>query len=312
MLEMLPKAAFSMLAGNQVLRRLASRYGMRRPDSFARRFVAGESVAEAVEVARAVEGAGLGVIFDYLGEHASSTSAASAVTREYQSIISELEQAGVARHLSVKLSQLGIDVDRATSIDNLRRILEVAGSAGFFVRVDMEGSSYTEQTFDAFETLWQIGYRNSGIALQAYLRRTPADVERAVALGASVRLVKGAYNEGREVAFQHKSNVDAAFVKLMHVLLERGTSPAIATHDPQIIAATIRFAESRGIPKDRYEFEMLYDVRRDLQTSLAAQGHLVRVYIPFGQQWFPYFMRRLGERPANLGVVVRSLFKDRG
>jgi proline dehydrogenase len=310
MLGSLSKAAFSALAGSQVLTRLASRYGMRRPDSFARRFIAGETVGEAIATARSIERQGLGVILDYLGEQAASTAAAAEATRAYTAIIEEIERAGIGRHLSVKLTQLGIDVDRATSVDNLRRILAAAGAEGFFVRVDMERSTYTDQTFDAFETLWNIGYRNTGIAIQAYLRRSAADVSRMSAMGVSVRLVKGAYNEPREVAFQLKSEVDAEFVRLMKVLLQDGTRPAIATHDPDMIAETLRFARETGIAPDRYEFEMLYGIRRDLQARLAAEGHQVRVYVPFGRQWFPYFMRRLGERPANVAFVLKSLFRE--
>jgi proline dehydrogenase len=220
--------------------------------------------------------------------------------------------AGLSHHLSVKLSQLGIDVDRATAVDNLRRILEAASQAGFFVRLDMESASYVDRTFDAFETLWKIGYHRAGVAIQAYLRRSAADVDRTIGLGASVRLVKGAYNEPKDVAFQHKSEVDHAFVTLMKALLERGHQPSIATHDPVMIDETIRFADSIGLPKDRYGFEMLYGVRRDLQTSLAERGYAVRIYLPFGQQWFPYFMRRLGERPANIGFVLKSMMRDQG
>ena len=312
MLESLPRAVVSVLAGSVILRRLATRYGMRQPDSFARQFVAGETVEEAIAAARAAGQAGLGPILDYLGEHVSSTDAAAAETRQYLSIMADLERAGVGRRLSVKLSQLGGDVDRATSIDNLRRVFEAAHPTGFFIRVDMEGSQYTTLTFDAFETLWSIGYRNIGIAIQACLRRSAADVERLIGLGASVRLVKGAYHEPREAAFQHKAEVDASFIALMKALIDRGTMPALATHDEAMVAETIRHAASRGVAKDRYEFEMLYGVRRDLQTRLVSEGHTVNVYIPFGQHWFPYFMRRLGERPANVAFVLKSLLREKG
>jgi proline dehydrogenase len=311
MLEDVPKAAFSILGASSVLKRLASRYGMREDDGFARRFVAGETVVEAIAVARRLEATGLTITLDHLGEQVSSTDAATAATRDYLAIIPEVEAAGIGRNLSVKLTQLGVDVDRATSVDNLRRILEAASNAGFFVRVDMEKSTYTSLTLDAFETLWHIGYQRSGIAIQACLRRSAADIERLNAIGASVRLVKGAYSEARDVAFQHKSEVDASFVSLMKALLEKGTRPAIATHDPNMIAETVQFAAANGIPNDHYEFQMLYGIRRDLVASLSAQGHPVRVYIPFGQQWFPYFMRRLGERPANVKFVVRSLLKEK-
>jgi proline dehydrogenase len=312
MFEDVPKAVFSILGGSRLLKRLASRYGMRRDDGFARRFVAGETVEEAIAIARQIERQGLTITLDHLGEQVSTTEAATAATRDYQAIIPEVEAAGISRNLSVKLTQLGIDVDRATSVDNLRRIFEAAVKADFFVRVDMEKSTYTALTLDAFETLWHIGYQRTGIAIQACLRRSASDIERLNGIGASVRLVKGAYSEPKEVAFQHKAEVDASFVSLMKMLLEKGTRPAIATHDPNMIAETIQFAAANGIAKDRYEFQMLYGIRRDLQASLSAEGHPVRVYIPFGQEWFPYFMRRLGERPANVGFVVKSLLREKG
>lgn len=311
MLEQLPRAVFSLLGRSAWLARLASGYGLRRPDSFARRFIAGETTYDAIQAARILQQAGLTVSFDQLGEHVASTAAATATTRAYLDVVEQMRQAGIAGQLSVKLTQLGIDVDRATSIDNLRRILDGAGSAGFFVRVDMERSTYTAATLDAFETAWNIGYRNSGVAIQAYLRRSAADIARLNSLGASVRLVKGAYQEPRDVAFQRKAEVDASFTQLTRLLLTHGTAPAIATHDPEMIAETIRFADEQQIPKDRYEFELLYGVRRDLQTSLAANGHRVRIYVPFGAQWFPYFMRRLGERPANVGFVLKSIMRER-
>jgi proline dehydrogenase len=310
MLEGLAKATFSGLAASGTLKRMASRYGMRRGDSFARRFIAGETIAEAIEAARAIERAGLTVTLDYLGERVASTAAAAEATRAYIAIIGEVERAGIERNVSVKLTQLGIDVDRATSVDNLRRVLDAAMKAELFVRIDMEHSTYTEQTLDTFETLWNIGYRHTGVVIQSYLRRSAADVPRINALGARIRLVKGAYNERRDVAFQQKSDVDAAFIDLMKVLLTHGTYPAIATHDPAMIAATTEFASANGIRKEQYEFQMLYGIRRDLQAQLAGAGHPFRVYIPFGREWFPYFMRRLGERPANVGFVVKSVLRE--
>jgi proline dehydrogenase len=311
MLDAAARGMFSALAGSRTLKRLASRYGMRQPAGFARRFVAGETLEEAVAAARVIEEHGLLVTLDLLGEQVTTVDAAAAATRAYLAVVAELERTGVARNLSVKLTQLGLDVDRATSIDNLRRVLDGAAKAGFFVRIDMEDSHHTDETLDAFETVWRIGCRNTGVALQSALRRSAADLERVNRLGASVRLVKGAYREPRAVAFQKKSEVDAAFVDLMRVLLRQGTSPAIATHDPVLIDETRRFAQAQGIGADRFEFQMLYGVRRDLQTMLAAQGHRLRVYVPFGRDWFPYFMRRLGERPANVGFVLRSMIREK-
>jgi proline dehydrogenase len=219
-------------------------------------------------------------------------------------------QSGIERNVSLKLTQLGLDVDRATCVDNLRRILEPATEHKFFVRIDMENSPYTDVTLQIFETLWGQGQRNIGVVLQSYLLRTEADVRRVNALGARVRLVKGAYKEPKPVAYQKKSEVDAAFVRLMQLLLDEGTYPAIATHDPDMIDATKAYAVKKGCEKECFEFQMLYGIRRDLQTSLHAEGYPMRVYVPFGKQWFPYFMRRLGERPANVTFVLKSLFRE--
>ena len=311
MFEALPKATFAALAASATLKRVASRYGMRERTSFARRFIAGETTAEAIEAARAIERNHLMVTLDLLGESVATSAAANDATKAYLALVRDVEQSGVGRNISLKLTQLGLDIDRATAIDNLRRILDAAAKAEFFVRIDMENSDFTDRTLDTFETLWQIGYRNAGVVIQSYLKRSPQDIARMNELGARVRLVKGAYREPREVAFQLKSEVDAAFVELMQTLLRHGTYPAIATHDPAMIAATTTFAAEQGIAREKYEFQMLYGIRRDLQTQLAAQGHPFRVYVPFGKEWFPYFMRRLGERPANVGFVVRSVLRER-
>jgi len=311
MLDALPKAAFSVLAGSNVLKRLASRYGMRNSGSFARRFIAGESVAEAITAARVLEQQGLTVTLDLLGESVASSEEAAAATRAYADAMAEIDAAGVGRNISLKLTQLGLEVDRATCIDNLRRVLDRATAGNFFVRIDMENSPFTEQTLEVLETVWQIGYRNVGTVIQSYLKRSMKDVERLNALGVRIRLVKGAYREPREVAYQNKSEVDAAFIDLMRVLLRQGTYPAIATHDPAMIEATTSFAAQERIAKDSFEFQMLYGIRRDLQASLSRQGYPFRVYVPFGKEWFPYFMRRLGERPANVGFVLKSLVREK-
>ena len=311
MLDALPKAFFSMLASSGSLKRLASRYGMRQSGGFARRFIAGETVAEAIESARVIESQGLMVTLDLLGESVSSVDEAARATRAYVGMVGDIERAGVGRNISLKLTQLGLDIDQATCIDNLRRILDAASAGGFFVRIDMENSPYTDRTFDVFESVWTIGFRNVGMVVQSYLKRSERDVRRLNELGARVRLVKGAYREPREVAYQHKTEVDAAFVDLMRLLLADGTYPAIATHDPVMIDATKTFAAERGIAKDTFEFQMLYGIRRDLQTALSTEGYPFRVYVPFGKEWFPYFMRRLGERPANIGFVLRGILKER-
>jgi len=310
MIGYVSKAFFHALAGSRTLKHLASQYGMRRPNSFARRFIAGETITEAIPVAHAIESAGLAQTLDLLGESVGSMAEADAATRAYLAMIEQIVAAGIGRNISLKLTQLGLTIDRATCVDNLRRILDAGSAHDFFVRVDMENSPYTQVTLDVFETMWQQGYRNAGIVLQSYLKRSGADAARMIEIGARVRLVKGAYQEPKAVAYQRKEEVDAAFVEIMQLLLERGHDPAIATHDPDMLSATRAFAARRGLPADRYEFQMLYGVRRDLQAELRDAGYRVRVYVPFGREWFPYFMRRLGERPANVGFVIRGLLRE--
>jgi len=307
MLSPISKSFFHLLARNGTLKSLASRYGMRASDSFARRFIAGESVEEAIDAARALEAQHLMITLDFLGESVTSSSAANEATTAYLEILRKIASAGVGRNVSLKLTQLGLDIDRATCVDNLRRILDEATARDFFVRIDMENSPYTERTLEIFETLWDIGYRNAGVVIQSYLKRSEADIERVNRLGARIRLVKGAYKEPAAAAFQKKSEVDSQYIHLMKILLRNGTYPAIATHDEAMIRATTEFAAANGIAKDKYEFQMLYGIRRDLQASLSAAGHPFRVYVPFGREWFPYFMRRLGERPANIGFVLRGI-----
>ena len=310
MIDSVSRGLFHVLAGSQPLKRLASRYGM-KAGGFARRFIAGESVDEAVAAARAIEAAGMTQTLDYLGESIATMAEADQATRAYLGVIDRIAQADIGRNVSLKLTQLGLTIDRATCVDNLRRILDAAASRDFFVRVDMENSPYTQVTLDVLEVMWQQGYRNVGIVLQSALPRSVKDAQRMNELGARVRLVKGAYKEPRGVAYQTKAEVDAAFVELMKLLLTGNVYPAIATHDPAMIAATRQFAAERGISRDRYEVQMLYGVRRDMQTALTAEGVRVRIYVPFGTEWFPYFMRRLGERPANIGFVVKSLVRER-
>ena len=311
MIQPVSKTFFHALAGSSSLKRLASTYGFRSERSFARRFIAGETVDEAIEAARTIERTGMLHTLDLLGESVATAAEADTATREYLSLIERIVSAGVGRNISLKLTQLGLTVDRATCVDNLRRILDVAARHEFFVRIDMENSPYTQVTLDIFETVWQQGYRNAGVVLQSCLPRSVQDARRMNELGARVRVVKGAYKEPRSVAYQDKAQVDAAFVDISKILLSGGMYPAIATHDPEMIAAVRTHAAATGITADRFEFQMLYGIRRDLQAQLTAEGYRVRVYVPFGREWFPYFMRRLGERPANVGFVIRSILRER-
>jgi proline dehydrogenase len=312
MLDAASKAFFHGLAQIPTLQRLASRYGMAEGTGFARRFIAGESIEEAIHCVAGLPAKGVHLTLDYLGESVSSADAAAAAAADYVRIIDKIVASGIERNISLKLTQLGLDVDRATAVDNMRRILEPADRHGFFVRIDMENSPYTEATLGIVEVLWQQGHRQIGTVIQSYLKRSEADIRQLNTLGVRVRLVKGAYKEPKTVAYQKKSEVDAAFVDLMRLLLDEGTYPAIATHDPVLIDATKAYAKQKGYPADRFEFQMLYGIRRDLQSRLVKEGYRMRVYVPFGKQWYPYFMRRLGERPANVAFVLRGLISDRG
>ena len=312
MIDATSKALFHGLAQIPALQQLASRYGMAPGGGFARRFIAGESVDEAVAAVQELSPHGLLLTMDYLGESVSSAPAAAAAAAEYVTIIEAIVKSGIERNISLKLTQLGLDVDRATAVDNMRRILEPADANGFFVRIDMENSPYTDATLGILETLWQQGHRQIGTVIQSYLKRSEADIRRLNAMGSRVRLVKGAYKEPKEVAYQKKSEVDAAFVELMRLLLDNGTYPAIATHDPAMIDAAKAYARHKNYGPERFEFQMLYGIRRDLQAALVKEGYRVRVYVPFGKQWYPYFMRRLGERPANVGFVLKGILSDRG
>ena len=311
MLSAISKSFFHLLARSRALEALASRVGMARPTSFGRRFIAGETLDEAIAAARAIQAGGMNVTLDQLGESVTTISGADAATRIYLQTVDAIVGAGVERNISLKLSQLGLNIDRATCTDNLRRILEASRPHDFFVRIDMEESSTVPATLEVFQSVWDQGSRHVGLVLQSALYRSEEDARRLSDAGVRIRLVKGAYKEPKSVAYQKKADVDAAFVRIMDQLLRTGTYPALATHDPAIIDAAKRMAAANRVGNDRYEFQMLYGIRRDIQAALVAEGFRLRLYVPFGTQWFPYFMRRLGERPANLAFVLRALIRDR-
>ncbi len=301
------RAALLALSRSRRLRRAALRAPLLRRAAL--RFVAGERLEDALEVAGGLAAAGLWVTLNYLGEEVTSAALAEASAEAYLRILDAIRGREATTYLSLKLTQLGLDVDEALCRAILRRILERA--AGTFVRIDMESSRYTERTLRLFEELWGAGYRNVGVVIQSYLRRSAADVERLVRLGARVRLVKGAYAEPASVAFPRKRDVDACFARLGEQLLLRGVQPAIATHDERLIEHLAGVAGAHGIPPERFEFQMLYGVRRDLQARLLRRGYRVRVYVPFGEEWYPYLVRRLAERPANVLFVLASLLRER-
>jgi proline dehydrogenase len=274
----------------------------------ARRFVAGETLDEAVQVTRRLNARGISVSLDHLGENVTEAGEARSAAEDYIAILGRIEAEGVEANISIKLTALGLDIDADLCRENVRRVLECARHHAIFVRVDMEGSAYTQRTLDLVLDL-RCAFDNVGTVVQSCLYRTPGDVEALIARRTRVRLVKGAYLEPPEIAYPHKADVDEQYIKLMYALLERGRYPAIATHDERLITAARRFAADRQIARARFEFQMLYGIRRDLQEQLARQGYNVRVYVPYGTQWYPYLTRRMAERPANLVFVASNALR---
>lgn len=294
------RAALLYLADQPRLRAILSGR-LARP--LVRRFVAGERLPDALAAVARLNAAGITASLDYLGESVRAAGAASAAAQQYVAILHAVERAGARCNASLKLTQMGLDVDRALCLRNVGRVAAQAAQFGNFIRIDMEGSAYTQATLDLFREVFA-RHRNVGVVIQAYLYRSEADVRALNALGARVRLCKGAYREPPAVAFPAKADTDANFIRLMRLLLDGGVYPAIATHDERMIAATCAYAARRGIPPDRFEFQMLYGIRRDLQGRLVRAGYRLRVYVPYGDQWYPYLVRRLAERPANLLFVL--------
>ena len=272
------------------------------------RFVAGEKLDDALLAGRRINREGISLTLDHLGENVTSLVEASASRDVYLNAIARIAEEKIDGNVSIKLTQFGIDISEPDCRSNVEELVRTANELGSFVRVDMESSQYTERTLQLVCDL-HARWRAVGAVIQAYLRRSEKDVEEMCRRGIHVRLCKGAYLEPPEVAFQDKADVDHNFVHLMKMLLAAGTYPAIATHDEKMIEATKSFAQARNIGRDSFEFQMLYGIRRDLQRRLVAQGYRLRVYVPFGKAWYPYFMRRLAERPANLAFLARNLFR---
>lgn len=275
----------------------------------ARRFVAGETLDEAIAAARACNNAGMLVSLDYLGENSTTTADAQRARDAYLEVFERIHQEGLHANVSCKLTQLGLDLNSDFCQGLVISIVEFAARYENFLRVDMEGSAYTQRTIDLVSN---VRARNPaiGTVIQAYLYRSETDIQNLLACGCRIRLCKGAYKEPADVAYPAKKDVDFNYVRLMKILLPSGFYHGIATHDPHMIAETIRWAAGRKITKDDFEFQMLYGVRTDLQRRLVKDGYRIRVYIPYGNDWFPYFMRRLAERPANLGFMIRNFFRS--
>jgi len=279
--------------------------------SIASRFVAGETVASAIEVARRMNQGDITVSLDLLGESVSTKAETTHACHEVLQTLDAIADSGVRGNVSVKLTQLGLGIDASLCRTNVRTILERARSLEIFVRLDMEGSEYTERTLRLFlDDLEPEFHDLTGVVIQSYLRRSAEDIEQLIARRARVRLCKGAYSELESVAWQDKREVDSSFVLLLERLLVEGNYPGIATHDERLIEHAVTFVQQRGIRSDRFEFQMLYGVRRDLQESLRNDGFNVRVYVPFGSAWYPYLMRRLAERPANVAFMAGSIVKE--
>lgn len=278
--------------------------------SMARRFVAGESLDDAIKATRELNKTGIHVSLDHLGENTASPAEASQATQQYLNLLERIANEKLDANISIKLTAMGLDINEDMCLENVGRVLARAkDNTDTFVRLDMEGSAYTQRTLEMFQKLWDSGQRNVGVVLQSYLYRTEADVESMIKQGVRVRLCKGAYLEPPEVAFPEKEDTDKNYIKCMERLLSEGNYPGIATHDEKIIDHALKYVAENKIGPERFEFQMLYGVRRDLQRKLVEQGFNMRAYVPYGSEWYPYLMRRMAERPANLIFIVSQLWK---
>lgn len=301
--------ALLYLSNQSTVFKFVSKNGIAK--KFARRFVAGETAAEALDAVRELNAKGITASLDLLGESVHNEAEARASGRDYMRLLDQIRERNLDANVSVKLTAMGLDVSEELCISIMHQVLDRARQHHTFVRLDMEGSAYTARTLQLFEQRLYPAYpENVGIVLQSYLYRTAADVERAIQLRCRVRLCKGAYQEPATVAYPEKADVDANYVRSMHELMRSATYPALATHDEAIIRDAKAFAAAEKISRDRFEFQMLYGVRRDLQEQLVAEGYRMRVYVPFGTQWYPYLMRRLAERPANLAFIAGNIVKE--
>lgn len=305
---MITRNALLWLSQREGLKDYATRFGLFK--KLTTRFVAGDTIDEVIPFIRQLNAENCTASFDHLNESVGSAAEAEQEVTEYLNILAKIDEQHIRSNVSIKLTQFGLGIDPELAYRNARRVVEDANLRGNFVRVDMEGSDVTQVTIDIFKRLRaEFGLNDVGIVLQSYLYRTYADAQELVKLPARIRICKGAYNEPPEVAFPEKKDVDANYVKVMQLLLGSGIYHGVATHDPKMIDATIDFAKREGIGKENYEFQMLYGVRRDLQRQLARDGFNVRIYVPYGKHWYPYFMRRLAERPANVWFVLKNLAK---
>jgi len=305
---MLTRSALLYLARQEKLKDFAARFSLFR--NLTTRFIAGETIDEAAAAIRDLNAKDCTASFDHLNESVSSSAETEAEVREYLDVLSKIDESSINSNVSIKLSQFGLDIDPELAYRNARRIVEDAARRGNFVRVDMEGSAHTQATIDIFKRLRaEFGLNDVGIVLQSYLYRTEEDARDLLKIPARIRICRGAYKEPTAVAYPDKKDVDENYIRVMKLLLSSGTYHGIATHDPNMINATIRYARDEGIGKEAFEFQMLFGIRRNLQEQLARDGYNMRVYVPYGKHWYPYFMRRLAERPANIWFVMKNLWK---
>jgi proline dehydrogenase len=305
---MVTRSALIWLSGHEGLKDFATRFQFFK--KLTTRFVAGETIDEVVPYIREINAENCTASFDHLNESVNNADEANKEVEEYLQILKRIDETGIRSNVSIKLTQFGLELDRELAYKNARRVVLDAKQRGNFVRVDMEGSNVTQVTIDIFKRLRsEFDLNDVGIVLQSYLRRTYDDAQELVKLPARIRICKGAYSEPPEVAFPDKKDTDDNYVKVMQLLLSSGVYHGIATHDPKMIDATVDFATREGIGKEKFEFQMLYGIRRDLQRQLARDGYNMRVYVPYGKHWYPYFMRRLAERPANIWFVMKNMFK---
>ncbi len=284
---------------------------MKLPFFLARKFVAAETLEEALPVVRSIKATGLSTTFDKLGEYVSDRSVATGAKEEYIHLIRTLDEAAgqIDQNISIKLSMLGQKIDESFCIDNLHEVLTEAKKTSTFVRLDMEGTDITESTLSIFEKVYPDYKDNVGVVLQAYLKRTKEDIDRMCQLKARVRLCKGAYSEPASLAWQDMPTIRDRFLEYMEALITKGRYPGIATHDDILINATKEFVATNNISKDRFEFQMLYGLRSDTQKQISDDGYGMRVYVPYGDQWFPYYSRRLRERKENVWFILSTMFK---
>jgi proline dehydrogenase len=300
------KSALLYLSRSDGFKRFLTRF--KSFNNVTHRFVAGEQVQDAVEAIKQLNAKGITASFDHLGESITDEAATRLEVQEYIHVLEEIKRCAMDSNVSVKLTQLGLDISDGLCLENTKAIVKAAADRQNFVRIDMEDSTRTDKTLSIFRSL-RSEFNNVGIVIQSYLYRTEQDVEDLLSLGARIRLCKGAYDEPPSAAFPEKSSVDENYIKLMKRLLISGIYHGLATHDEAMISASKQFARERGITAEQFEFQMLFGVRRDLQEQLVREGYRVRVYVPYGRYWYPYFMRRLAERPANVWFVLKNMMR---